>query len=96
MRTIHRTALGSLVLLTVLCLPASPARRPSCPFRPRRRARTYLLTVTSATPSHAVAVGTGSGSFGSFQSWGSQDSDFNDPLQQVVSNGHFTQDYAAA
>jgi len=40
-----------------------------------------------------VAVGTGSGSFGSFQSLGSQDSAFSDPLQQVVSNGYFTQDY---
>ena len=32
---------------------------------------------------------------GAFQSSGSQDSDFTDPLHQIVSNGHFIQDYGS-
>jgi hypothetical protein len=92
MRTIHRTALGALVLLTLLSLARVAGAATILPFQTTETG-TYLLSVTSATTSHAVAVGTGSGSFGSFQSSGSQDSDFSDPLHQVVSNGHFTQDY---
>jgi len=87
-----RAALGSFVLLTLLCLARVAGAATILPFQ-TTEAGTYLLTVTSATTSHAVAVGTGSGSFGSFQSSGSQDSDFSDPLHQIVSNGHFTQDY---
>ena len=37
---------------------------------------TYLLQLTSATTSHAVATGTGVTTLGSFQAAGSQDSDF--------------------
>jgi hypothetical protein len=43
-----------------------------------------------------VAAGTGVSTLGSFQTSGSQDSDFTDPLHQIVSNGLFTQDYGGA
>ena len=92
MPTTHLTVLGSLVLLALLSLRRLAGAVTILPFQ-STETDLYLLTVTSPTTSRAVAVGTGSGSFGSFQSLGSQDSDFSDPLHQVVSNGHFTQDY---
>jgi hypothetical protein len=41
-------------------------------------------------------VGAGAGTLGSFVSAGSQDSDFSDPIHQIVTNGLFTQDYGGA
>jgi hypothetical protein len=79
MPTTRPTTLGALVLLILLCLPRLAGAVTILLFESTETG-TYLFTLTSATMSHAVAAGSGSGSFGTFQSSGSQDSDFTDPL----------------
>jgi len=85
-------ALGCLLVLALLCHPHA-AMALIIPFQSAETG-TYLFTLTSPTTNHSVAIGTGSGTLGAFQSTGSQDSDFTDPLHQTVQNGHFTQSYA--
>jgi hypothetical protein len=82
----------SLAFLAQLCVAAGVQAGVIVPFQSTETG-TYLLQLTSATTSHAVATGTGVSTLGSFQVAGSQDSDFTDPLHQIVSNGLFTQDY---
>ena len=85
-------ALGCILVLALLCHP-HVAMASIIPFQSAETG-TYLFTLTSPTTNHSVAIGTGSGALGAFQSTGSQDSDFTDPLHQTVQNGHFTQSYA--
>jgi hypothetical protein len=89
------TSLGTLALLAQLCVAAGVQAGVIVPFQSTETG-TYLLQLTSTTTSHAVAAGTGVSTLGSFQAAGSQDSDFTDPLHQIVSNGLFTQDYGGA
>ena len=88
------TILGGLCLLISLCISPGVEALTIIAFQSTETG-TYLFTPTSATTNHAVAAGTGTGTLGAFQSSGFQDSDFTDPLHQIVSNGHFTQDYGS-
>jgi hypothetical protein len=89
------TSLGTFALLAQLCVAGGVQAGVIVPFQSTETG-TYLLQLTSTTTSHAVAAGTGVSTLGSFRVTGSQDSDFTDPLHQIVSNGLFTQDYVGA
>src|SRR5262245_17017997 len=91
MRGACRITFGCLLALTLLCLPRAAAA--SIMASQSTETGTYVFTLTSPTTNHSAAIGTGSGTLGFFQSPGSQDSDFTDPLPQTVQHRHFTQDY---
>src|SRR5262245_64889231 len=91
MRGACRITIGCLLGLPLLCLPRAAAAS-IMPFQSTETG-TYVFPLTSPTTNHSTAIGTGSGTLGFFQSTGSQDSDFTDPLHQMVQNGHFMQDY---
>ena len=88
----RRLRIFGLSILAALCIVPTVEALTITPFQSTETG-TYLFTLTSPTTNHAVATGTGTGTFGSFQSSGFQDSDFTDPLHQTVTNGHFAQDY---
>ena len=88
------TILGCLSILTFLCITSDVEALTIIAFQSTETGA-YLFTPTSTTTNHAVAAGPDTGTLGSFQSSGFQDSDFTDPLHQIVSNGHFTQDYGS-
>jgi len=69
------TSVGILALLAQLCMATGAQAGIIGPFQSTETG-TYLLQLTSATTSHAVATGTGVSTLGSFQAAGSQDSDF--------------------
>jgi len=88
------TILGCLSILAVLSSATTIEALTIIAFHSTETGA-YLFTPTSPTTNHAVAAGTGTGTLGSFQSSGFQDSDFTDPFHQTVTNGHFTQDYGS-
>jgi len=88
----RRLKIIGLSILASLCIVPTVEAFTIIPFQSTETG-TYLFTLTSPTTNHSAATGTGTGTFGSFQSFGSQDSDFTDPLHQIVTDGHFTQDY---
>jgi len=82
------TSVGILALLAQLCMATGAQAGVIVPFQSTETG-TYLLQLTSATTSHAVATGTGVSTLGSFQAAGSPGLRLH-PLHQIVSNSLFT------